>query len=298
MPINMVHLFLSKNRKLLIIAITVISCTFLVMLPYLKDGNLRIIILYMINICIMSLIILYKKSLNKFEICIFCFLSVQLFTLAPNPYNMPELMTNGYVLSFRYGISSRSFIPTIIDFLSGGGFISKYFVWHFIFSAKIFYSFIISVFLGMAIDKEKDNVKMFLVLLSLLYLSCFTAPYGYFVPGHFGVFEMYALFIILFAMVIIHKSIIRWIIPLLALITIAIHINLVLFYIPLLVILLLYGILEKPEKNNKSIPLLIITSIAIGVAFLFYYLFRGKSFVFEDARSFYEYLSAKSDLQF
>ena len=296
--INLNSLFSLKFRKLLIFCFAIIGFIFLAMLPHINDDKYRIIMLYLVNACVMLLIILYKNSLNKFGICIFCFLCVQLFTLAPNPDNMPLLMSSGYVLSFRYGVSSRSFIPTIVDFFSGGGFISKYFVWHFIFSAKILYSFIISVFLGFVIDKETNNVKMFLILLSLLYLSSFTAPYGYFIPGHFGVFEMYALFVVFFALVIMNKPLIRWIMPLMALITMAIHINLVFFYIPLIIVLLMYGVLEKPGKNNKSIPLLIITIITIGSAFLLYYLFRERTFVFKDVSDFFEYLSAKSDLYF
>jgi hypothetical protein len=211
---------------------------------------------------------------------------------------MDSLVSTSYLLSYRYGISSRSLIATVVDFFTNGEFISRYFVWHFIFCATIFLSFIISVYLGAIIHKEKDDTKIFLIFLYFLYLSCFTAPVAYYVQANFGRVEIFAFLFMLFLITIINKPVIRWFIPLLALLVLATHIILIFFYIPFVIIMLLYEIFKKSKKDKRTILLLIVTVIIILTAFLCYILLYKKSFVFEDAHSFFNYLSTKTDLNF
>jgi hypothetical protein len=298
-PEKMNYLFPSGTRKILMM-ISVLSgflCIFLV--RYFSDGTLKIAFLYGMYIFIMLLVVFYKNFINKYEISIFCFLIIQLLAVAPNLEDFRGATVQvTYLLSFRYGVSSRSFIATIIDFFTKGGFVSKYFVWHFVFSSTVFLSFIISTYLGYLIKTAKNDIQLFVMILSLLWLSCFTTPVTYFHQINFGRIEMFAMFILFFVIFIINKPIIRYLIPLLTVITMAIHLNLVFFYIPFIFILLLYTILEKPEKSRKNIIFLFTTTITILGMFFCYLLIREKTFVFKDAHTFYTYLLTKSNLNF
>ncbi|MDR2718816.1 MAG: hypothetical protein LBB89_12255 [Treponema sp.] len=288
-------LFSPKLRKLLLIISFL--CGFVCLL-FLRYSHYKTVMLYAAIVCFMHLIVFYKNSLNKYETGIFCFLCVQLFAVAPKPSQMEDIVSTSYLLSYRYGVSSRSLIATIVDFFTNGAFISKYFIWHFILCVTVFLSFIISVYLGEVIRKAKDDIKIFLVFLSLLYLSCFTSPTAYFIPANYGRIEIFAFLFMLLLIVIIDKPIIRWLIPLLALFTFATHLILVFFYIPFIIIMLLYALSTKTERIKRTVLLLVVTIIILSLSFLLYLLFHEKTFAFEDAHEFFEYLIVKSDLNF
>lgn len=291
-------LYSPRTRSILIVisALLVICCLFI--LISIQTNSAKILTLYVLTICIMHLIVSYKNYLNKYEIGIFCFLCLQLITLAPKFGNMDGLVATSYLLSYRYGISSRSLVATFIDIITNGGFITKNLVWHFIFCSTVFLSFLISVYMGFAAQKSSDTIKIFVLFLSLLYLSCFTAPSAYFVHANFGRVEIFAFIFMLILMAVIDKPAIRWIIPLLALLTVSTHLILVFFYIPFVFIMLLYNLLNK-EKIQKSSVLLFATTVSIVAAGLFLYiLFHERTFVFQNARTFSEHLKTKSDLGF
>ena len=302
-------LFQYKNRKTIIILSVLIGFLCVLLMRYFQDTTFKITMLYVVNICAILLVIAYKNSLNEYEVGIFCFLCVQLLALAPLPGNLDVLVATSYLLPFRYGVSSRSFAATIVDFLTNGGFVSKYFVWHFLFSSTIYLSFIISVFLGTIINKagdgivrkEKDkgnDVKIFVIFLVFLYLSCFTAPSANYVQENFGRVEIFSFLLMLLLMVIIEKPVIRWMIPLFALIVMATHLVLLFFYIPFIFMLLLYWVINKTDKNKRYLFLLLTTITVTIAAFFCYYFLRKDTFVFDNANAFYNYLSTKSDLNF
>jgi len=295
---RMDSLFSSKIRKILtLISFSLVFiCIFLV--RYFQDDVLSIAWLYAMYVCIMFLMVLYKNNLNKYEIAIFCFLGIQLVAVVPVPGNMPSLIGTSYLLSYRYGVSSRSFVATIIDFFTRGGFISRYFIWHFIFSSTIFLSFVTAVCLGTTIQKAKDDTKLFLIFLTLLFLSCFTAPVAYFFIGNFGRTEIFAMLILFLVMLVITKPVVRCIIPLLAVIVIAIHLIFAFFFIPFIGVLLLYEICKKTEIKKHVVFLFVATIKTLFIVFICYLLFARETFVFEDARSFYEYLNTRTDIIF
>ena len=294
---KMENLFAPNARKILL-AVSFFAGFICLMLVRFSYGDiLKITWLYVMYMCGMIFIVLHKNSINKYEIAIFCFLCIQLFALAPSPDSLRgATISITYLLSYRYGVSSRSFIATIVDFFTRGGFVSRQFIWHFIFSGALFLLFTISAYLGTLIQKAKDDVKYFLIFLSLLWLSCFTAPSAYFPYINFGRIEMFSLIIIFVTVFVINKPVFRLIIPLLAVFIMATHLVLVFFYIPFIIILLLYGIFEKQNKDKPAVFLLIATIIALLTMFLLYLLFREGTFVFENARVFYDYLSARTNL--
>ena len=290
------NLFTQNTRKILITT-AILAGILCLMLVRWQDGALKIASLYAMYLCIMALVILYKNSLNKYEIAIFCFLCIQLFAVVPSTGNLRGAMVSiSYILPYRYGVSSRGLIGTIVSFLTAGGFVSRHFVWHFILSSTVFLSFILSAYIGTAIQKSKDDTKYFLIFLSLLWLSGFTAPSAYFHHINFGRIEMFALIISFLVMLIVKKPVIRWLIPLLALAIMATHLILVFFYIPLVAILLFYGIAEKSGADKRGIVLLGATVTSLFIAFFSYIMFARGTFVFENAGDFFEYLSAKTDL--
>jgi len=278
--------------------IIILIVVLLVSLRLLQTFALKIVILNVILICAIHLVILYKNSLNKYEIGIFCFFCIQLFAVLPTPSHIDNLISASYLLSYRYGISSRSLIATIVDFFTKGEFISKYFVWQFIFCFTVYLSFIISVYLGGIIHKFVDDLKLFMVFMSFLYLSSFTSPVIYFGPGNYGRLEIYALLFTLLFVHIINKPAVQWLTPFLALLIMATHIIFVFFFIPFVIIMLLLKIFSKTKIDKQAIILLVVTIAVILLSFLGYILYYKKSFVFEDAYSLYNILYTKTDLFF
>jgi|GEM_PF-1962787 len=283
----------AKTRfKLMAISYFIILCSFF-SLVFFHTISVKIPALYILTAFTMYLIILYKNSLNKYETGIFFFLFIQLLALAPKIGDLNPIVSTTFLLSFRYGVSSRSFIGTIADFLSNGSFISKYFVWHLIFCSSIFLIFLVSVYLSSVINKSKDNnIKSFILFLSLLCLTCFTSLSTYFTPQNFGRSEIYALIFMLLLIAVINKPYLKWLIPFFALFTISIHLILVFFYIPFIFILLFY---KLPEKK-QYIALFIATFLVVITSFILYLLFHKQTFVFSNASAFAEYLKTKTNL--
>jgi len=283
-------LYSPKTRfRLMSVSCFILLCTFF-SLVFFHTISVKIPCLYILTACTMYLIILYKNSLNKYEIGIFLFLFVQLLALAPQYDGISPDTTVPFLLSYRYGVSSRSFLGTLMDFLSNGAFVSKYLVWHFIFCSLIFFIFLIAVYLGFAISKNKDNnVKNFVLFLSLLCLTCFTSPSVYLL---FSRSEVYALIFTLFVLAIIDKPYLKWVIPFFALFTLSIHLLSIFFFIPFIFSLLFYKLPEKKEY----ITLFIVSFTVIAVSFILYLIFRKQTFMFPNADAFVEHLKTKTDL--
>ena len=291
-------LYSQKTRKNLIVVSIFLFAAGLFALPLIPENSIKILLLYFLIICMMHLIIAYKNYLNKYEMGIFIFLCIQLVSVAPGFGEMDFLVAASYLLSYRYGASSRSFMGTVIDVLSGGGFVSKHFVWHFIFSSLVFLSFLVSVYLAYIIKKSSGEVKKFAGFLTLVYIACFTAPSAYFISANFGRVELFAFIFMMALLAVIERPGLRWLIPLLALFTMAIHLILVFFYIPFIVMMLLYVLLANKTGRKERVFLLTVTVVLVIAAFLVYFLFHEQTFIFQDANEFSEYLRAKSDLVF
>jgi hypothetical protein len=261
-----------------------------------QDSSVKVIGMYIFAASIMHILILCKNTVNKYEVGIFLFLCIQLISSAPPPDGMGSgLILNSYLLSYRYGISSRSFIATIVDLLTRG-FISKYFLWHFIFCSLVFLSFLIAVYIGTTIQKNKNGVKTFVLFLSLLYLSCFTSPSTYFEYWNFGRLEMFALIFMFILAAVIDKPGIRWFVPAIALFTLGTHLILVFFYIPFIFIMLLYRPFHDEDNRKQNVILLAVTFCLVVFYFAVYLLIHEQTFVFATARDFAEYLAQKTDV--
>jgi len=280
-------LYSDKTRfRSIAISCFILLCSFF-SLVFFRTISIKIPALYIVTACTMYLIVLYKNSINKYEAGIFFFLFIQLLALTLEFDELSVHTFSVYLLSYRYGISSRGFIATIIDILSNGSFISKHFVWNFIFCATILLIFLISVYLGSVIKKsENSNIKSFALFLCLLCLTCFASPVAYFTSHNFGRPEVYALLFMLLLMAAIDKPYLKWVIPFFALFTMSIHIILVFFYIPFIFILLFYKLPDKKEY----IVLFFATFAVVAASFILYLLFRKQTFMFSDASAFVEYL--------
>ncbi|MCL2295417.1 MAG: hypothetical protein FWC36_11245 [Spirochaetes bacterium] len=287
-------LYSNKTRfRLMVVLFFLVFCD-LFCLVFFRTNLIKIPALYIFTACIMYLVILYKNSINKYEVGIFSFLFIQLLALAPKIDNLCSLTASTFLLSYRYGVSSRGFLGTVVDFLSNGEFISRYFVWHFIFCSLILMIFLISVYLGYFIKSNKDNIKPFVLFLSLLLLTCFASPAAYFTPNNFGRSEIYALLFMLILVAIIDNQYLKWLIPVFALFTISIHLILVFFYIPFIFILLFY---KLPEKKSY-IALFFVSFVVVVSSFISYLLFAKQTFMFPDAAAFVEYIKTKTDLNY
>ena len=291
------NLYSPKIRfRLMAASCFILLCSFF-SLVFFREISVKIPALYIITGSAMYLIILYKNSFSKYEAGIFFFLFIQLLALAPKFNDLTSELASTFLLSFRYGVSSRSFQGTIIDFLSNGSFVSKYFVWHFIFCSLLFFIFLIAVFLNSVIKKSKDNTKSMVLFLSILLLTCFVSPATYFAPHNFGRSEVFALIFTLLSIAVIDKPYIKWVIPFFALFILSTHLIFIFFYIPFIFILLFYKL--DGQKNRKEYIALFFTSFAVIItSFILYILFHKQTFVFPNAEAFAEYLRTKTNINF
>jgi hypothetical protein len=102
----------------------------------------------------------------------------------------------------------------------------------------------------------------------------------------------------LFLIAVVRRSVVRWIIPVLTLFTLAAHIILVFFYIPFILIILLYELLKGENKKKNTLFLFVVTITIVVVSFLAYLLFHERTFVFQNAHDLTEHLKTRSDLDF
>ena len=249
----------------------------------------------------MFLVIAAKRYLSKYEITIFFFLGIQFLALAPRAEDMDILVAASYLFSYRYGISSRSLIATILDFFTRGGFVSRTLVWHFIAGATLLMAFSLSVFVSAAIRGLSRKPKIFAIFLAFLWLSCFTSPAVYFTKFNFGRFEVFALVMLFVAAFAADRPALRWVVPVIALAIVSTHLNLVFFFMPFIGILLLYQALkEKPgSAESRRAWLLLTVTVALALAaFALYLALARRTFAFDDADAFYAHLLERTDLIF
>jgi hypothetical protein len=109
---------------------------------------------------------------------------------------------------------------------------------------------------------------------------------------------MFALVFMLLLMAVIDKPVIRWIVPLLALFTLATHLILVFFYIPFIFIMLLYRLFLNENDRKTNLALFIVTFVLVVFSFVAYLVFHEQTFVFASARELAEYITQKTDLDF
>jgi hypothetical protein len=170
-----ISLLLSENKRK--IALTVISiltlCSFVALFVF-NRLTPKTAMLYVFTLCLILLIIFWKNSINKYGVTIFCLLVVELISC--NPQLNGGSIGPSFVLSYRYGLSSQGLIPTVIDIIFHGRFISKAFVWHFVFTSTLFLCFLLSCLAGQVIQTAAQEIRPFAECLALVYLSCFASP--------------------------------------------------------------------------------------------------------------------------
>jgi hypothetical protein len=233
-----------------------------------------------------------KKKINSYEILIFLFLVIQL--LCTNNRGMDNHALSSYLLSYRYGFASRMFIGTIVDMLLGGGFISRVFLYNFVFSATLLLCFYVSVILGHIIQKSENHLSLF--VLTILYLSSSISPAAYFVQGNFGRMEIYIFLFMLIIFTVVDKKLLRWFIPALCFMSIATHLVSIFFYMPLVFIILLYKYINKNNQDRSEGILLILTAVIITFSFLYFTVFSKSTLIFQTEGEFVNALNNRTDI--
>ncbi|MCL2558483.1 MAG: hypothetical protein FWE09_08385, partial [Treponema sp.] len=172
---------LGPKARPFLIAAAIFSALALAFLARLAQADvLKIALIHGACVCVMFMIVACKNYLSKIEILIFCFLGVQFLASAPRPEALNPFVASHYFFSYRYGVSSRSLAATILDFFTGGGFVSATLLWHFITGATALLAFAISSFIAAAMRGVSGEAKIFAVFIIFLWLSSFVAPAFYF----------------------------------------------------------------------------------------------------------------------
>jgi len=237
------------------------------------------------------LITVIKKKINRYELLIFLFLIIQLFSTIS--LNMSPWSMSCYLLSYKYGFASRMFIGTIVDIL-GGSFMRTTFVYAFAFCGVLLLCFYVSVILGYIIKKSKNSLSLFFI--TILYLSSSISPVAYFSYDNLGRMEMYIFLFILVVFLLIDKKVCCWFIPVLCFMSIATHLVSVFFYMPLIFIILLHRYIKKKNESRNESALLILTTVVIAISFLYFVVFSKSALIFQTEDEFVNTLKNKTDI--
>lgn len=143
---------------------------------------------------------------------------------------------------------------------------------------------------------SENEIKLFAGCCSIVYISCFTSITAYYTDANFGRVEIFALLFMLILLIVVDKQCIRWLTPILALLTVATHLILVSFYVPFVGIILLYQMIERKDTRKSTLFLLASTVCVVLAGFILYVVFPDNTFMFKTPSELYQYLSDKTDL--
>jgi hypothetical protein len=185
------------------------------------------------------------------------------------------------------------FVGTIINLLSGK-LVSIEFISLFIHIFMVWLIAVLSFAISRIIARTSGNIKNFVLLLALLFVSCFTSPSAYFGYALFGRMEIFIILALVGVLFVLERPKWSFFVPVLCLISIAIHLVVLFFYIPVIVILLLYKIIK--ETNKKWWVIIFCTTILIILLAAIYFVFFSKyTLEYKIENEYFAYLSNKTN---
>lgn len=208
----------------------------------------------------------------KYELFIFVVLGYELCRFAPGISEMSSWTTTPYTLSYRFGFGSRFLIGSIIDLFTD--YLSVTVLWAIIFMVYVVLIALVSLVGGRLIRRSDQPLKPFMIAGIVLFLASPASVSYLFAKGMFGRFETYHLLFVIVAICTVRHNVLKWLIPVLCVLMVAVHQLFVFTYAPLLFVILLYEMIHF-KFSRESVALFVVSALALSGAFFVFQFFAG-----------------------
>ncbi len=235
-----------------------------------------------------------EKGFGYYEIPLFFFLLITSLGLMPNRLLDANAMTV-YLISYRLGLQSRALVGTVFFLFTDKITSQQIYVVSVI--ALILLLMLISILLGIFIRRSPYEVRTSVEIFALLSVA---APWSitYLMGLNFGSFDTYLFIIALLIVVFLKHPYLRWGIPLLTLLAMAIHQGFFFSFFPALAILLLYEAYQN-YTNDRSIAgyILFFVTCLTSLALFFIFQYLQTPLPFSNVNEFVDFLSDYADFK-
>jgi len=229
--------------------------------------------------------------IGRFEIFIFLFLLLEFFMLTAKN-SMGTWEKTFYLLTYEYGFVSRALVGSVFSIFTD--FVTEKMLFIAAVASFLFLILMISILLGNLIRKSNPEIKHAVILFVTLFLA---SPFSvtYLLGFHIGRFDTYWIIITLLALVFIKNRILKWSIPLLCGVAVAVHQGYMDTYMPALAIPLLYEIYQS-SYSKKSVVIFSVSCLIMMALFSAFQFFPA-DIPFDNPIDFAGHLSAGADFK-
>ncbi len=237
---------------------------------------------------------LKKKNLIyeiRYELLLFFFFMLHLITMIPQMKYVSHYVTTHYILTYELGFNSRFMLGSIISLFTDNVTYKMYYVIGM--SVFIVLSGIISVLLGRFIRKTAEEEKDAIQILIGLFLSS-TYSVLYLLQRHYGRLDAIWIILTLLSLIMLKNKYMKWAIPVMCFLAVAVHQGYLVTYMPALAIPLLYEV-YKNNKSKKSVIIFVLSCGTMITFFLIFQLFPSKM-PFETSKELAEYLAKRTSM--
>ena len=208
----------------------------------------------------------------QYEAFLFIVLSYELCRFAPDISQMNPWVTTPYTLSYRFGFGSRFLVGSVIDLFADT--LSVTLLWCILFAVCMVLIALVSVVGGRVIRKSESSIKPFVITAIALLLASPASVSYLFSAGMFGRLETFHLLFIIVALCIVRRKFLKWLIPVLIILCVAIHQFFVFTFAPLLFVVLLYE-MAHARFSRESVVLFLLCALALAGSFLVFQFLTG-----------------------
>jgi hypothetical protein len=231
------------------------------------------------------------RFVGCYELAIFLFLLFEFFALTSEKY-LGSWEKTFYLLNYKFGFISRAFVGSVFSLFTD--YVTDDMIYISGIISFLVLIILISLLLGRLIRKSMPVMKPAIIIFAALFLS---SPFSvkYLLGFHIGRFDTYWIIITLLALAFIKNRILKWFIPFLCAIAVAIHQGYMDTYMPALAIPLLYEIYKN--SYSKKIIVIFSASCLIMIALFSAFQFFPHSIPFDNPIDFAGLLSTGADFK-
>lgn len=202
----------------------------------------------------------YEKT--KYELCILVFLLVQFFAFRPTADGMPLWQLLTYLGDYSHGFMPRAFLGEVISWFSDKVSLGLI---HTLSSVICILLSIVTSLLGGHVIRKAENKEIVTVFVAIMVTSPIFMPVF---SAWLGIMDVYLILLTFVAFIFNENKVLRYLVPLAALLCVAIHhVYLFLYMVPL-AIALLYDCFKNKKYIRDGILCAVTYTSLIAFAFI------------------------------
>lgn len=235
-----------------------------------------------------------KKHFSKikYELIFFSILVFDLIRYIPKIDEIYSWCTTPYLLTYKFGFSSKFLIGSLLELAFP--YLSSKILYYIILMSLVLLNILVSILLGKAVRHIKEEYQNIILLLALVFLSNPSSVSYLFYWGNYGRLDMYLLIIAIIAVFFINNSKLKYTLPFLCLIGMAIHQAFAFTYLIIIIGIHLYDIYDN--NYNKNSIIIAVFSLLISILSFIYFQFLSPPINYANSSDFINILSNRTNI--